>query len=182
MYVPNFKAIGPKTRPQWPKNTPNRYLWRNNVTTSLRREIFFRKNRCAYTICMYVPNFKAIGPKTRSQWRKQIFATSRRHDVVASWKFLPPHATRPIYPYTLSKFQGDRLSGQSLNIYKKVVVVVVVGSSNALSKSARFWPVLGPWGRGVEMAGNFFWLKLARRVPAIHPNNKMAKKQYAYGW
>ena len=46
--------------------------------------------QCAYAICMFPQKLKQISQKMRPQWSKQIFATSRRHDVVTSWKFVWP--------------------------------------------------------------------------------------------
>ena len=69
---------------------------------------------------MFVPKFKAIEPKTRTQWPKQIHS----HDVVTSSKFLPPHATPPIYLY-LYPVQVSRRSveaSRSLSCCRKVVL------------------------------------------------------------
>ena len=70
MCVQNFMAIGQKTRLQWPKNHPKWLLWRHNVMTSLRRKNYFCFNWCISSICMFVPNFKAISRETRPQWPK----------------------------------------------------------------------------------------------------------------
>ena len=68
MFVPTLRAIGPKTRPQWLKNNPKWQLWRHYVVTSLRCKTIFCIIRCAHVVCMFEPNFRAIGLKTRPQW------------------------------------------------------------------------------------------------------------------
>ena len=57
-------------------------LWRNNVATSLRHDVFFQMIRCDYVIPMFPPNLKHIGRETWLQWLKN--PQNLRYDVITS--------------------------------------------------------------------------------------------------
>ena len=50
-------------------------------------------NRCVSIICMYVPNFKAIGPKTQPWQPGEIFFSGPRLVYAGGEKFSPPAYT-----------------------------------------------------------------------------------------
>ena len=76
----------------------------------------------AHAIYMFPPNLKQIGQKMRPQWPKQIFVTSRRHDVMTSRKFQTPYYTRPGHIYDVSKFEEDRLRNKKVHSLINMVV------------------------------------------------------------
>ena len=75
-----------------------------------------------HAICMFPPNMKQIDKNMQPQWPKQIFATSRRHDVVTSRKFQTPYYTRPGHIYDVSKFEEDRLRNKKVHSLINMVV------------------------------------------------------------
>ena len=91
------------------KKTPKKTLWRYYVASLLRHGVYFYMIERAYAIYMFPLNLKHIGKKMRPQWPKQIFVTSRRHDVMTSRKFQTPYYTCPGHIYDVSKFEEDRL-------------------------------------------------------------------------
>ena len=133
--------MGPKTQPQWPKNTPDRNLWRNNVTTSLHREIFII-HWCACIISMYVPNLEAIGPETWPQWPKN--SPNRylwRNNVTTS-------LCRETY--VCAKFGGDQTKN-TLCIYMYVINSRAIGPKTRPQWPKHFHDVTTPWRRCVKI-------------------------------
>ena len=56
---------------------PKLTLLCNNVTTSLRHEVYFYMIRCSYAIPMFSPNLQQIGRKTSSQNRQKTYFRAR---------------------------------------------------------------------------------------------------------